>query len=410
MNACERLLEAMGGKKQKLSDLFEKYRITDSTRLEIAKNERDLEMWKEKSLFDIWDFEKIDSLQGPRKRDELIRQMRAYITPLREKETDYGNFPTLDLKRPKNIATRALEAQLGFGKCPCPIDGEVTRCCKLTTLDAVMQCGFACSYCSVQAFYNQNTIEIVDNLDEKLSALEIPEGTWHIGTGQASDSLLLGDEHGTLSALSNFAKSHPDLVIELKSKSKRDVFSHPWPRNMIFTWSLNAPTVQEKEEHLTATLHERLENARRAADKGNLVGFHIHPMVHFKGWQEEYSAIAEKIEKMFRPEEICMISAGTLIFTKENLQYMRERGEATRVLEMELVPTAGKYSYPFKIKKEMFGHFFSSFHKGYLDSIFTYLCLEDPKLWLPVLGRQYNSDKEFELDMKKHYMEKINRA
>ena len=408
MNAMEKILSTFeSDKRDRIEELFEKYRVSSSSRLEFVKDEKDTELWMERSILDVLDYDKIDSLKGAQRRDELMREERSYINSLRSTETDYSTFPTQRLVRPKTIGVQSEKHKLGFGKCPCPIDGEVTRCCKLTTLDAVMQCGFACSYCSVQAFYNENRIEIVADLDEKLQKLEIPEGVWHIGTGQASDSLLIGDDYGTLTALSNFASQHPDLVIELKSKAGRDCFDRHYPENMVFTWSLNAPTVIEKEEHLTATLEERLHNAERCRDMGNLVGFHIHPMVYFKGWEKEYEFIAHEIERRFKPEEICMVSSGTLIFTKENIQYMREKDEKSRVLEMELLPTAGKYSYPFETKLRMFSHFFHSFSEDFRSKVFTYLCLEDPKLWMPVLGREYKCDKDFEMDMKKHYLEKI---
>lgn len=408
MDAYDELLQAFSAEKRdRFLNLFDRYMITRSARLELIKDERDTELWLEKSLLETIDFDKVDSLKGPARREELLRQTRTYMAGLRSRETDYSTFPDIRLVRPRTVGIQDTDRPLGFGRCPCPIDGEVTRCCKLTTLDAVMQCGFACSYCSVQAFYNENRIEIASDLERKLDELEIPEGVWHIGTGQASDSLLLGDDYGTLSALARFADRHPEIVLELKSKAGRNCFSKKWPSNMVFTWSLNAPTIIKKEEHLTAGLEERLENAMRCRDNGNLVGFHIHPMVYFKGWQDEYADVANAIERRFRPEEICMISAGTLIFTKENLRYIRGKGEHSRVLEMDLVPTAGKYSYPFETKLEMFSTLFSSFSEAFRNNVFTYLCLEDPELWMPVLGRSYECDRAFEADMKKCYIEKV---
>ena len=197
------------------------------------------------------------------------------------------------------------------------------------------------------------------------------------------------------------------LVIELKSKSGRNVFDRKYPANMIFTWSLNAPTIIEKEEHMTASLKGRLENAERARDKGALVGFHIHPMVYFKGWEDEYRYVVSEIEKRFSPDDIILISIGTLTFTKSVLKHLRERGDESRVLEMDLVPAAGKFSYPLETKRKMFRHVYSSFSEDYHKDVFFYLCMEDPSLWQPVLEREYSCDKDFELDMKESYMEKI---
>ena len=406
MNAFQDIFSSLPSTiRDSLSSLFSSIHFTQSQKLEAVKEEADIVQWKEESFCLSYKREK-ENKDG-REGDRYIKALRKYMSTLRESETDYSGFFPEVRKNPK-IKALTEDQKLVLSRCPCPVDGEKTRCCKLRTLDAVMQCAFGCSYCSIQAFYNENEIKIVSNLEEKLNNLEITEDVWHIGTGQASDSLLLGDDYGTLSALSSFAEKHPDIVIELKSKSKRDVFSHPWPKNMVFTWSLNAPTIIEKEEHFTASLIERLEDAEKARDNGNLVGFHIHPMFYFKGWEDEYKYVIDEITSRFSPSDILMIGIGTLTFTKAVIKRLREMGAESKVLEMELVDAAGKYSYPLDKKEKMFRHIYSSFPKEYKDNIFFYLCMEDPSLWMKCLGREYSCDKDFEMDMKKFYLSKIN--
>ncbi len=390
--------------REKLDSLFSSIHFTRSEKLEIVKEEADLLEWKEESFALSHPF----TSKGKDGRDgeRYISELRRHMKSLRESETDYSNF--FPQKRSQGKTKKLMSDQkLVLSRCPCPVDGEKTRCCKLRTLDAVMQCAFGCSYCSIQAFYNENEIRIVSNLREKLERMEIGDDVWHIGTGQASDSLLLGDDYGTLSALATFAEKHPNIVLEMKSKAGRDVFNRPWPRNMVFTWSLNAPTIIEKEEHFTASLTERLRMAQKARDNGNLVGFHIHPMFYFKGWEKEYREVVEAIVSSFRPEEICMIGIGTLTFTKAVIKRLREMGQESKVLQMELTEAAGKYSYPLDKKEKMFRHIYASFPEEYRKGVFFYLCMEDPSLWKPVLEREYSSDKEFEMDMKKNYLRKI---
>ena len=406
MNAFQDIFSSLPSTiRDSLSSLFSSIHFTQSQKLEAVKEEADLVQWKEESFCLSYKREK-ENKDG-REGDRYIKALRKYMSTLRESETDYSGFFPEVRKNPK-IKALTEDQKLVLSRCPCPVDGEKTRCCKIRTLDAVMQCAFGCSYCSIQAFYNENEIKIVSNLEEKLNNLEITDDVWHIGTGQASDSLLLGDDYGTLSALSSFAEKHPDIVIELKSKSKRDVFSHPWPKNMVFTWSLNAPTIIEKEEHFTASLIERLEDAEKARDNGNLVGFHIHPMFYFKGWEDEYKYVVDEITSRFSPSDILLIGIGTLTFTKAVIKRLREMGAESKVLEMELVDAAGKYSYPLDKKEKMFRHIYSSFPKEYKDNIFFYLCMEDPSLWMKCLGREYSCDKDFEMDMKKFYLSKIN--
>ena len=390
--------------REKLDSLFSSIHFTRSEKLEIVKEEADLLEWKEESFVLSHPF--ISKGKDGRDGERYISELRRHMKSLRESETDYSNF--FPQKRSQGKTKKLMSDQkLVLSRCPCPVDGEKTRCCKLRTLDAVMQCAFGCSYCSIQAFYNENEIRIVSNLREKLEAMEIGDDVWHIGTGQASDSLLLGDDYGTLSALASFAEKHPNIVLEMKSKAGRDVFNRPWPRNMVFTWSLNAPTIIEKEEHFTASLSERLRMAQKARDNGNLVGFHIHPMFYFKGWEKEYGEVVEAIVSNFRPEEICMIGIGTLTFTKAVIKRLREMGQESKVLQMELTEAAGKYSYPLDKKEKMFRHIYASFPEEYRKGVFFYLCMEDPSLWKPVLEREYSSDKEFEMDMKKNYLRKI---
>ena len=390
--------------REKLDSLFSSIHFTRSEKLEIVKEEADLLEWKEESF--VLSHPISASGKDGRDGERYISELRRHMKRLRESETDYSNF--FPQKRSQGKTKKLMSDQkLVLSRCPCPVDGEKTRCCKLRTLDAVMQCAFGCSYCSIQAFYNENEIRIVSNLREKLEAMEIGDDVWHIGTGQASDSLLLGDDYGTLSALATFAEKHPNIVLEMKSKAGRDVFNRPWPRNMVFTWSLNAPTIIEKEEHFTASLSERLRMAQKARDNGNLVGFHIHPMFYFKGWEKEYREVVEAIVSNFRPEEICMIGIGTLTFTKAVIKRLREMGQESKVLQMELTEAAGKYSYPLDKKEKMFRHIYASFPEEYRKGVFFYLCMEDPSLWKPVLEREYSSDKEFEMDMKKNYLRKI---
>ncbi len=403
-NIFSRLPERL---QKELQSLFLSIHFTQMQLLEIVKEEADLIQWDEKSFVESVDITPYLNRRDGRAGDEYIKALRHYMSELRSTESDYSSFFPPHIQRAKTKEV-VLDQKIVLSRCPCPVDGEKTRCCKLRTLDAVMQCLFGCSYCSVQAFYNENQIKIVSNLDQKLRSLEIDESVWHIGTGQASDSLLWGDDYSTLTALSHFATLHPDIIIELKSKAdRRDIFKKKWPKNMVFTWSLNAPTIIEKEEHYTASLEKRINAAKEARDNGNKVGFHIHPMFYFKGWKDEYRTVVEKITSTFSPDDIVMISMGTLTFTKAVIERLREEGRKSKVLEMELVKTAGKYSYPLEKKEEMFSSLYSYFPSSFKERVFFYLCMEDPSLWHLCLGREYKCDKDFELDMKKAYFSKL---
>ena len=373
----------------------------------------DLSIWGQSSLSMLWDEGIGSKMSGKPRTKAIIENVIEQIDRLRRTPTDYTDFDRKPKKSPKATHVEVFDDKRLLGRCPCPVSGEKTRCCNLLTLDAVQQCAFACSYCSIQSFYHKDEILFAANLAERLESLELPEGAWHIGTGQSSDSLMWGNQHGLFDALSGFADRHPEIILELKTKSGRTDWleNRRIPRNIVATWSVNASTIVQKEEHLTASLEKRLKAARKAADAGMLVGFHLHPMVYFSGWEEEYRMVVEKITAGFDPQEIVMISLGTLTFTKEVLRQLRESGRPSRILQMQLSESAGKYSYPASVKQRMFSHAFECFPASWKTETgpYFYLCMELPQLWEPVFGYSYPDNASFENDMKRRYVEKVSR-
>ena len=128
---------------------------------------------------------------------------------------------------------------------------------------------------------------IQDQVKEKLDAIEIdPHRFYHFGTGQSSDSLVWGNRNNILSAHCEFARAHPNILMEFKTKSDNISFflKNNLPANIVCSWSLNTPTVIENEEHFTASLESRINAARQLAERGIKVAFHFHPMVWYDGW------------------------------------------------------------------------------------------------------------------------------
>ena len=83
-----------------------------------------------------------------------------------------------------------------------------------------MQCGFECSYCSIQSFYHGNQVRFVRDLARHLEGLTLDkEVPMHIGTGQSSDSLMWGNRFGLLDNLTRFAADHPNVILEMSNCS-----------------------------------------------------------------------------------------------------------------------------------------------------------------------------------------------
>ena len=358
---------------------------------------RDLGMWDEKRVSEIFP----EHTQG---KVVFARLREAYET-IRNKPNSYENFRLKNTPQEQKFTFKVAEKK-GFGLGLCPVASEKTRCCNLLTLDAVESCGFDCSYCSIQSFYTQNTITFDSSFKEKLLNLELdPHKTYHIGTGQASDSLMFGNREGILDALFAFAFANPNVILEFKTKSDNISYflENDLPKNILCTWSLNTPTIIKNEEHLTASLDKRIKSARRVADRGLKVGFHFHPIVEYEGYLEEYAEIYKSILEQFTPKEVALISFGTLTFIKPVIKQLREREFRTKITQIPHADASGKTSYPDSTKVEMFKHAYESFKPWHKTNTFFYLCMEEHQMWAKTFGYQYATNNDFEHAMLEAY-------
>jgi spore photoproduct lyase len=291
----------------------------------------------------------------------------------------------------------------------CPVASDKTVCCNLHTIDAVENCVFGCSYCTIQTFYGKDIL-IQEDIKEKLDEIEIDQDRfYHYGTGQSSDSLAWGNRNGILDGLCNFAADHSNILVEFKTKSKNIQYflENETPPNIVCSWSLNTKVIIENEEHFTATLDERLASARSLADKGIKVAFHFHPLVWYAGWQDEYSQIAIRLQQEFKPQEVLFVSLGSITLIKPVVQKIRDLGNPTKTLQMELIKDPhGKLTYPDQKKISMFRFMYDSF-QDWQNEVFFYLCMEKASIWKESFGYDYSSNKEFEQEFGNQTMNKI---
>ncbi|MBN2815124.1 MAG: hypothetical protein JXQ67_00455 [Campylobacterales bacterium] len=367
---------------------------------------RDLGMWDEKRIDKLF----IDHVQ----KKVAFKRLRESYETIRNAPNSYENFTLKNIPKEQKFRFQVAPKE-GFGLGLCPVASEKTRCCNLLTLDAVESCGFDCSYCSIQSFYNQNTITFDSGFKEKLLNLKLDQNkTHHIGTGQASDSLMFGNREGTLDALFEFARQNPNVILEFKTKSDNIKYflENAVPRNILCTWSLNTQTIIDNEEHLTASLDKRIASARALADRGIKIGFHFHPIVEYVGYLQEYQAVYERLIKEFTPAEVALVSFGTLTFIKPVIKQLREREFRSKITQIPHEDASGKTSYPESTKIEMFKHAYESFKPWQRemagdDKVFFYLCMEEHSLWNKTFGYNYSTNNDFERDMLSSYANKL---
>ena len=396
-----------------LRTLHERYRLTFQEMRLLCEAARDLQMWGEPRLHAWWRAAERGTAapgQSPPPGDapgklparahkqRLMKELREHLDNLREAATRYGagSSPEPD-RAPLHVVSETTDDAV-FGDCP--VRSERTLCCNLKTIDAVKNCAFGCSYCTIQTFYGDR-VAIDADLGAKLRDLDLEPGRfYHIGSGQSSDSLVWGNRGGILDEMCDFARAHPDVLLEFKTKSANVTYfldpGRTIPANVVCSWSLNTPQVIEHEEHFTAPLEQRLRAARRVADRGIRVAFHFHPMVHYEGWEHDYPALAQRLIAGFSPEEVSFVSFGSVTFIKPVIKAIRRRGEPTRILQTDLVKDPhGKLTYPDDLKVAMFSTMYRAL-APWRGRVFMYLCMEKPAIWDRAFGWRFGSNDEFE--------------
>ena len=382
------------------------FRFTFQEFRQIAEATRDLELWQETDLKSWWKSKLSDGLKN--NKHVFLSELKKFLTRFKSNPTVY---PIEGLTKPvlresKKIKVEKSDKEI-YGMCP--VASPKTVCCNLHTIDAVENCVFGCSYCTIQTFYTQEAIFDAD-LAKKLNNIEIdPKRFYHFGSGQSSDSLAWGNREGNLDALCNFAKNNPNILLEFKTKSNNISYflENDFPKNIVCSFSLNTDTIVNNEEHFTASLAERNIAAKKLADHGIKVAFHFHPMVYYDNWEHDYSDIAQTLTNTFKTDDVLFISFGSVTLIKPVIQKIRNLGNATKTLQMDLVPDPhGKLTYRDDVKVRMFKKMYRNFEKWH-NKVFIYLCMEKAEIWEKSFGYVYNSNEEFEQDFGIKTMAKI---
>jgi len=220
-----------------------KLRFTFQEFRQVVQAARDLSMWGECELKSWWDKNvMVSDFSSPTDKKRVLIQLQTYLDQLKAQEKKYtttGYFQPTYRKTNKIISKRTDKTINGM----CPVASEKTVCCNLHTIDAVENCIYGCSYCTIQTFYG-NDILIHENIKEKLEAIPIdPDRFYHFGTGQSSDSLAWGNRNHILDAHCYFASRFPNILMEFKTKSKNIKYfmESEIPENIVCSWSLNTP-------------------------------------------------------------------------------------------------------------------------------------------------------------------------
>ncbi|MFP3870270.1 MAG: radical SAM protein [Syntrophobacteria bacterium] len=279
----------------------------------------------------------------------------------------------------------------GFIK-PCPGTRSYI-CCGYQILHLGVQCSLGCTYCILQAYFQNPNVRLFANLDDMWQQLEdhlrrSPRRVHRLGTGEFTDSLFLDPVTRMTKDLVPFFAEQPNAILELKTKSSCvDLLENLEHRgNTIVAWSLNPPALIATEEPAAASLEERLRAAQRCQQWGYRLAFHFDPLIVYPGWRQGYAEVVHHLFSRVDPAGIAWVSLGTLRFMPSLKRIIRQRHPESAILDEEFIPGLdGKLRYFRDLRVEMYRHLIDLLRAGE-KTLCVYLCMESDDIWGEALG------------------------
>ncbi|MDA2923093.1 hypothetical protein MYX65_00300 [Acidobacteria bacterium AH-259-L09] len=288
---------------------------------------------------------------------------------------------------------------------PCPASrtkqGAKTVCCNYFVINYASNCHMECSYCYLQSYLNFPYLIVYANCQDLLSELqttfaENPHHFFRIGTGELADSLALDPLTSYSVPLVEFFAGQKNAVLEFRTKSNyiENLLNLDHRRKTVVSWSMNPPFIQEREEHKTATIGERLWAAEQCVQAGYPVAFHLDPLIFYATWETDYRNLIEEIFERIPTDSISWISLGSLRMTTLLKEIIRERFPNSFLPLGELVPSQdGKMRY-FKPIRVLMYQKILGWIRAQDPRIPVYACMERPDVWTKVFQSAPLEEKE----------------
>jgi len=275
---------------------------------------------------------------------------------------------------------------------PCPATRQY-RCCGYQIIHIGENCPLNCSYCILQAYFQDRILKVWANQEDLWTELDrafiqSKNRLFRTGTGEFTDSLALEYLTGYSADLVEFLGNYPNVCLELKSK----IIDLSWikkvrsPRHVLPAWSVNSPDIVQAEEKGASTLEERLAAARFCADQGFRVCLHFDPIIHYPGWEKGYSRTVEMILDYLRPTNIAYISLGSFRFMPglKNM-IIRNHPGSDYIYNEFITGLDGKTRLLVPLRLEQFRLIAGKLRSAGITRQ-LYFCMESDLVWKEVLG------------------------
>ena len=276
----------------------------------------------------------------------------------------------------------------------CPAGGAEFACCGYLVMVLASNCPMDCSYCFLQQYVANNPgFQVYSNYADAFDELQTlshraPGRHLRVGTGELADSLAFDSLTDLSLELVDFFARQRNLVLELKTKTDEiENLLRIDPKGQVMvSWTLSPPAVFSSSEHRAATPAQRIEAARRVAEAGYGVAFHLDPVIAYGGAERDYLDLLDDLFAAVAPSRIRFISIGGLRMSPELKAAARRRfPDDPMLVGEEVLSTDGRYRTFTALRTRLF-RVLSERIRKHAPGLPAYLCMESAAMSERIFG------------------------
>ena len=209
---------------------------------------------------------------------------------------------------------------------------------------SVMGCLYDCDYCYLQGLYpSANTVLFVNLEDAFAQLLPYLGRDTLVATSYDTDTLAIESlTHQTTQWL-EFARHHPNLYLEIRTKSANiNALKNTLPNERVtLAWTLSPQPIIDAYEHSTPSLSKRLSAINEAIKLGWKVRLCVDPIIHTDDFETLYPPLIETIFERIDPNAIEHLTLGSFRMSQSHLRSLKKLRRSDIAF------------YPYAVKDEM---------------------------------------------------------
>ncbi|MDA9189486.1 hypothetical protein N9O57_00750 [bacterium] len=245
-------------------------------------------------------------------------------------------------------------------------------------------CIYECEYCYLQGYFQSPDLVLFVNHHEivqKMSRISLAakDKTVWFHAGEYSDSLALAHVTKEIHLYHEFAKNHPNSIIELRTKSAniKEVLKLEALENFICSFSLSPSQDAKDTDHKTAPIKHRLLAIKKLHEQGHPIAVHFDPIIYRPSITNSYSKLFDELALHIELSKIRYTSLGVVRFTSKVLHELKRNYPKSTLLEHEFVKSFdNKIRYPKPLRMNLLGKIKNELVLKGAKSESIYLCME----------------------------------